>query len=164
MNLSTLKPAEGSVKQRKRVGRGQGSGMGGTSTRGHKGAQSRSGYSRKLSFEGGQMPLQRRVPKFGFKNPTRVEYKPINLDTIQALIQGTNPTTVDMAFLQEHGLATKRDLIKILNRGEFTANVEIVAHGFSASAKEAIEKAGGKATVLPRNASSQTQSTEVGND
>lgn len=164
MNLSTLKPAEGSVKQRKRVGRGQGSGMGGTSTRGHKGAQSRSGYSRKLSFEGGQMPLQRRVPKFGFKNPTRIEYKPINLDTIQTLVQETNPAIVDMAFLQEHGLATKRDLIKILNRGEFTANVEIVAHGFSASARAAIEKTGGKATVLPRNPSSQTQSTEVGND
>ncbi len=164
MNLSTLKPAEGSVKQRKRVGRGQGSGMGGTSTRGHKGAQSRSGYSRKLSFEGGQMPLQRRVPKFGFKNPTRVEYKPVNLDTIQALVQETNTTVIDLTFLQDHGLATKKDLIKVLNRGEFTSAVEIIAHGFSASAKEAIEKAGGKATILQRNASTQTQSTEVGND
>lgn len=164
MNLSTLKPAEGSVKQRKRVGRGQGSGMGGTSTRGHKGAQSRSGYSRKLSFEGGQMPLQRRVPKFGFKNPTRVEYKPINLDTIQILAQQTGATVVDLALLQEHGLAAKKDLIKVLNRGEFTSAVEIIVHGFSATAKEAIEKAGGKATVISRSVSTQTQSTEVGND
>lgn len=164
MNLSTLKPAEGSVKQRKRVGRGQGSGMGGTSTRGHKGAQSRSGYSRKLSFEGGQMPLQRRVPKFGFKNPTRVEYKPINLDTIQILAQETGVTVVDLALLQEHGLAAKKDLIKVLNRGGFTSAVEVIVHGFSASAKEAIEKAGGKATVISRSASTQTQSTEVGND
>ena len=166
MNLSTLKPAEGSVKQRKRVGRGQGSGMGGTSTRGHKGAQSRSGYSRKLSFEGGQMPLQRRVPKFGFKNPTRVEYKPINLDAIQTLVESTGATVVDFAFLQEHGLANRKDLIKVLNRGEFTAAVEVIAHGFSATAKEAIEKAGGKATVLQRNAPKETPSTEteVGND
>lgn len=150
MNLSTLKPAEGSVKQRKRVGRGQGSGMGGTSTRGHKGAQSRSGYSRKLSFEGGQMPLQRRVPKFGFKNPTRVEYKPINLDAIQALVESTGATVVDLAFLQEHGLAAKKDLVKVLNRGEFTVAVEIVAHGFSNTAKDAIEKAGGKVTVFQK--------------
>ncbi len=138
--------------------------MGGTSTRGHKGAQSRSGYSRKLSFEGGQMPLQRRVPKFGFKNPTRVEYKPINLDAIQALVESTGATVVDLSFLQEHGLATRKDLIKVLNRGEFTAAIEVIAHGFSATAKEAIEKAGGKATVLQRNASTQTPSTEVGND
>ena len=147
MNLSNLKPAKGSTKERKRVGRGQGSGTGGTSTRGHKGAQSRSGYSRKLHFEGGQMPLQRRVPKFGFKNPTRVEYKPINLDTLQALFEKTNNAVIDAAVLQQNGLMGKGDLIKILNRGELTAAVEVYAHGFSASAKEAIEKAGGKAIV-----------------
>ena len=147
MNLSNLKPAKGSVRERKRVGRGQGSGMGGTSTRGHKGAQSRSGYSRKLHFEGGQMPLQRRVPKFGFKNPTRVEYKPINLDTLQALFDKTNSSVIDVALLQQNGLMGKGDLIKILNRGELTAAIEIYAHGFSASAKETIEKLGGKAIV-----------------
>lgn len=147
MNLSNLKPAKGSTKERKRVGRGQGSGMGGTSTRGHKGAQSRSGYSRKLHFEGGQMPLQRRVPKFGFKNPTRVEYKPINLDTLQALFEKTNVAVIDAALLQQNGLMGKGDLVKILNRGELTAAVEVHAHGFSASAKEAIEKVGGKAIV-----------------
>ena len=152
MNLSNLKPAKGSVKERKRVGRGQGSGMGGTSTRGHKGAQSRSGYSQKLNFEGGQMPLQRRVPKFGFKNPTRVEYKPINLDSIQALVEKFGVTVVDVAFLQQHGLAGKKDLIKILNRGELTVTVEVHAHAFSASAKEAIEKAGGKAVVPAKEA------------
>lgn len=147
MNLSNLKPAKGSTKERKRVGRGQGSGTGGTSTRGHKGAQSRSGYSRKLHFEGGQMPLQRRVPKFGFKNPTRVEYKPINLDTLQALFEKTNATVIDATLFQQNGLMGKGDLIKILNRGELTAAIEVHAHGFSASAKEAIEKAGGKAIV-----------------
>jgi large subunit ribosomal protein L15 len=147
MNLSNLKPAKGSTKERKRVGRGQGSGMGGTSTRGHKGAQSRSGYSRKLHFEGGQMPLQRRVPKFGFKNPTRVEYKPINLDTLQALFDKTSMAVIDADVLRENGLMGKGDLIKILNRGELTASVEVHAHAFSASAKDAIEKAGGKAIV-----------------
>lgn len=152
MNLSNLKPAKGSVKERKRVGRGQGSGMGGTSTRGHKGAKSRSGYSQKLNFEGGQMPLQRRVPKFGFKNPTRVEYKPINLDSIQALVEKFGATVVDVAFLQQHGLAGKKDLIKILNRGELSAAVEVHAHAFSSSAKEAIEKAGGKAVVPAKEA------------
>lgn len=150
MNLSNIKPAKGSVSQRKRVGRGQGSGMGGTSTRGHKGAQSRSGYSRKLNFEGGQMPLQRRVPKFGFKNPTRVEYKPINLDTLQALAIDANVTVVDFAFLREHGFAGKNDLIKVLNRGEVTSALEVSAHAFSATAKEAIEKAGGKVTIIER--------------
>jgi len=147
MNLSNLKPAKGSTKERKRVGRGQGSGMGGTSTRGHKGAQSRSGYSRKLHFEGGQMPLQRRVPKFGFKNPTRVEYKPINLDTLQELFEKTNNVVIDATVLRQNGLMGKGDLIKILNRGELTAAIEIHAHAFSASAKEAIEKSGGKAIV-----------------
>ena len=150
MNLSHIKPAKGSVKQRKRVGRGQGSGMGGTSTRGHKGAQSRSGYSRKLNFEGGQMPLQRRLPKFGFTNPTRVEYKPINLDTLQELAITAGLTTIDFAVLREHGLAGKNDLIKVLSRGEVTSALEVSAHGFSSSAKEAIEKAGGKVTVIER--------------
>lgn len=156
MNLSTLKPAKGSVKERKRVGRGQGSGMGGTSTRGHKGASSRSGYSQKLNFEGGQMPLQRRVPKFGFNNPSRVEYKPINLDTIQALVEKTNATVIDVALLLENGLAGKNDLIKVLNRGTLSAALEVKANAFSASAIEAIEKAGGKATILKRSAAAET--------
>jgi large subunit ribosomal protein L15 len=147
MNLSNLRPAKGSVRERKRVGRGQGSGMGGTSTRGHKGAQSRSGYSRKMHFEGGQMPLQRRVPKFGFKNINRVEYKPLNLDSIQTLVDETKVTVINLDFLLQHGLVSKKDLVKILSRGEITTAVEIHAHAFSASAKEAIEKAGGKAIV-----------------
>lgn len=126
--------------------------MGGTSTRGHKGAQSRSGYSRKVHFEGGQMPLQRRVPKFGFKNINRVEYKPLNLDSIQALVEETKATVVDMDFLLQHGLVSKKDLVKVLNRGELTAAVEVHAHAFSSSAKEAIEKAGGKAIVPVKQA------------
>lgn len=147
MNLSNLRPAKGSVRERKRVGRGQGSGMGGTSTRGHKGAQSRSGYSRKTHFEGGQMPLQRRVPKFGFKNINRIEYKPLNLDSIQALVSQFNVTVVDMDFMLQHGLVSKKDRVKVLSRGELTLPLEVHAHAFSASAKEAIEKAGGKAIV-----------------
>ena len=146
MNLSSLKPAKGSTKVSKRLGRGTGSGMGGTSTRGHKGAQSRSGYSRKSGFEGGQMPLQRRVPKFGFKNPNRVEYKAVNLDTLQALVAEKNITLLDKEVLLNNGLVGKGDLVKILSRGEFTASVEIIADAFSASAIAAIEKAGGKAT------------------
>lgn len=148
MNLSSLKPAAGSVRANKRVGRGTGSGRGGTSTRGHKGAQSRSGYSAKRSFEGGQMPLQRRVPKFGFTNINRVEYKAINLDAIQALVEKTGVTVVSFDMLRENGLANKKDLVKILNRGEVTSSIEVHAHGFSASAIEAIEKAGGKAIKL----------------
>jgi large subunit ribosomal protein L15 len=148
MNLSNLRPAKGAVKDRKRIGRGQGSGMGGTSTRGHKGAQSRSGYSQKLHFEGGQMPLQRRVPKFGFKNINRVEYKAINLDAIQALVEKTGVTLLDANFFQTNGLVGKRDLVKILGRGELTSAIEIHAHGFSGSAKEAIEKAGGKTVLI----------------
>lgn len=147
MNLSSLKPAEGSIKQRKRVGRGQGSGRGGTSTRGHKGAQSRSGYSRKRGFEGGQMPLQRRVPKFGFKNINRVEYKAINLDTLEALATEFKLKKIDFNTLREHGLVSKADLVKVLNRGTISSAVEIHAKGFSASAKAAIEAAGGKAIV-----------------
>jgi large subunit ribosomal protein L15 len=148
MNLSSLKPAQGSVKVRKRVGRGAGSGLGGTSARGHKGAQSRSGYSAKRGFEGGQMPLQRRVPKFGFKNINRIEYKAINLDAIQLLVEKTNATVVDLSLLRSNGLIGKNDLVKVLNRGELKAAVEVQANGFSASAIESIEKAGGKATKL----------------
>lgn len=148
MNLSSLKPAAGSVRANKRIGRGTGSGRGGTSTRGHKGAQSRSGYSAKRSFEGGQMPLQRRVPKFGFNNINRVEYKALNLDIIQALVDKTGSTVVDLDIMRNNGLANKKDLIKVLNRGEITAAVEVHAHGFSKSAIEAIEKAGGKAVKL----------------
>ena len=146
MNLSNLKPANGSRKQRKRVGRGEGSGHGGTSTRGHKGAKSRSGYSRKIGFEGGQQPLQRRVPKFGFTNPNRVEYKGINLDTLQELIDRKKLKSVTVADLMENGLAGKRDLVKILGRGELKSGVSIQAHKFSATAKAAIEAAGGEAT------------------
>ena len=145
MNLSNLKPADGSRKQRKRVGRGEGSGHGGTSTRGHKGAKSRSGYSRKIGVEGGQQPLQRRVPKFGFTNPNRVEYKGINLDTLQELIDRKKLKAVTVADLMENGLAGKRDLVKILGRGELKSGVSIQAHKFSATAKAAIEAAGGEA-------------------
>jgi large subunit ribosomal protein L15 len=143
MNLTNLKPAEGSTKARKRIGRGQGSGRGGTSTRGHKGAKSRSGYSRKIGFEGGQMPLQRRVPKFGFKNINRVEYKGINLDSIQELIDNKKIKEITREILVDNGLASKKDLIKILGRGEIKSSVKITAHKFSASAQAAIEKAGG---------------------
>ena len=148
MKLHTLKPAEGSTKAKKRVGRGQGSGHGGTSTRGHKGAKSRSGYKSKIGFEGGQMPLQRRVPKFGFKNINRVEYKGINLDTIQILIDKSKPKTITTQLLVENGLANKKDLIKILGRGELTIKLEVKANAFSKTAVEAIEKAGGKAVTL----------------
>ncbi len=148
MRLNTLKPAEGSTKSSKRIGRGQGSGRGGTSTRGHKGAKSRSGYSRKSGFEGGQMPLQRRVPKFGFTSPNRVEYKAINLDTLQALADKTGASTITNETLVENGLAAKNDLIKVLGRGELKAKVEVTAHKFSAAATAAIEKAGGTVTNL----------------
>jgi large subunit ribosomal protein L15 len=147
MKLSSLKPAEGSVKTRKRVGRGQGSGLGGTSARGHKGAQSRSGYSRKPGFEGGQMPLQRRVPKFGFKNINRVEYKAINLDTLQALAESAGLKVINFETLYSNGLVSKSDLVKILSRGALTSALEIHAKGFSSAAKTAIEAAGGKAIV-----------------
>ena len=148
MRLHTLKPAEGSVKTRKRVGRGQGSGRGGTSTRGHKGAQSRSGYSKKSGFEGGQMPLQRRIPKFGFKNRNRVEYKGINLDVLQALADKTKAKDINIEVLHENGLAGLKDLVKILGRGELKAKVNVTAHAFSASAAQAIESAGGSVTKL----------------
>ena len=147
MKLSSLKPAEGSVKTRKRVGRGQGSGLGGTSARGHKGAQSRSGYSRKRGFEGGQMPLQRRVPKFGFKNINRVEFKAINLDTLQALAESTGSKVINFDVLYTNGLVSKSDLVKILSRGTLSSAIEVHAKGFSSAAKAAIEAAGGQAIV-----------------
>jgi len=148
MNLSNLKPAEGSIKQRKRIGRGPGSGRGGTSTRGHKGAKSRSGHSTKIGFEGGQMPLQRRVPKFGFKNPNRVEYVGINLDVLQGLADKYDLSVIDFETLRSHGLASKKDLVKILGRGELTAKVEVKAHAFSKTAQQAIEAAGGSIVKL----------------
>ena len=148
MNLSSLQPAEGSVKNRKRIGRGTGSGRGGTSTRGHKGAKSRSGYSAKSGFEGGQMPLQRRVPKFGFKNFNRVEFAGVNLDILQSLLDREATITIDFAFLKAHGLVSKNDKIKILGRGELKSSVEVHAHAFSKTAIEAIEKAGGKTVTL----------------
>jgi large subunit ribosomal protein L15 len=148
MKLHTLKPAEGSVKSRKRIGRGQGSGRGGTSTRGHKGAKSRSGYKTKLGFEGGQMPLQRRVPKFGFKSLNKVVYKPINLNVLQELAAQLNTDTINMETLVSKGLVSKNDVVKVLGSGELTAKLNVSAHSFSASAVEAIEKVGGTVNKL----------------
>jgi len=148
MDLSNLKPAEGSVKNRKRIGRGQGSGRGGTSTRGHKGAQSRSGYSSKRGFEGGQMPLHRRLPKFGFKNFNRVEYRGINLEILQKLAESKRISVIDPDILKINGLTAKNDRIKILGKGELTLKLEVTAHAFSKSAQEAIEKLGGSITKL----------------
>lgn len=150
MDLSNLKPAEGSVKnQGKRIGRGQGSGKGGTATRGHKGAKSRSGYSKKLGFEGGQMPLQRRVPKFGFTNINRVEYQGLNLDTLQKLVDEKKiKDSVDLETLVSMGLAGKNELVKILGRGELKTKLTVTAHKFTATAKAAIEAAGGEAVTL----------------
>lgn len=148
MKLNTLKPAEGSVKSRKRVGRGQGSGRGGTSTRGHKGAKSRSGYSQKMGFEGGQMPLQRRIPKFGFKKPGRIAFKPVNLDALQDLVEKTKAKEITVELLHQNGIIGKADIVKILGRGELKSKVNVTAHQFSASAVEAIEKLGGKVTKL----------------
>lgn len=143
MNLSNLQPAEGSIKNRKRIGRGIGSGRGGTSTRGHKGAGSRSGYKSKIGFEGGQMPLQRRLPKVGFNPINRTEYVGINLDALQALADKFNLTAIDFKTFQEHGLASKNDLVKILGRGEVKSKLDVKAHAFSASAQKAIEAVGG---------------------
>ena len=151
MNLSNLQPAEGSThNQNKRLGRGEGSGKGGTSARGHKGAKSRSGYSKKIGFEGGQMPLQRRVPKFGFTNINRKEYEGVNLDTLQALVDNGIITdgTVDMTVLVANRLATKNEIVKILGRGELTTKLKVTAHKFTATAKAAIEAAGGEAVTL----------------
>ncbi len=149
MSLNNLKPAKGSVKSTKRIARGEGSGHGGTATRGHKGAKSRSGYSRKIGFEGGQMPLQRRVPKFGFTNVNRKEYNGINLDKLQALVDSGKVTdTVNLAVLVENGLANKNDLIKILGGGELKAKLDVTVHKFTGTAKAAVEAAGGKAVTL----------------
>lgn len=148
MKLENLKPAAGSTKTERRIGRGSGSGMGGTSTRGHKGAKSRSGYSSKAGFEGGQMPLQRRVPKFGFKNPGKVTYKVLNLDDLQKLAETYSINTMDLAFFQGHGLISKKDKIKVLGRGEVKANVTVTAHSFSETAKAHIEKAGGSTNLV----------------
>ncbi|MDO5461685.1 MAG: 50S ribosomal protein L15 [Bacteroidales bacterium] len=148
MKLNSLKPAEGSTKTRKRIGRGPGSGLGGTSTRGHKGAKSRSGYSKKIGFEGGQMPLQRRVPKFGFKNINRVEYKAINIGVVQALADEKQLTKVTVADLIAAGFVSSKHLVKILGNGEITAKLEVEAHAFSKSAVAAIEAQGGSAVKL----------------
>jgi large subunit ribosomal protein L15 len=148
MDLSNLKPAKGSTKTRKRIGRGQGSGKGGTSTRGHKGAKSRSGYSQKIGFEGGQMPLHRRVPKWGFKNRNRVEYRGINLDVLQKLFDEKKTAVIDPEILYANGLVGKKDLIKILGRGELKAKLEIKANAFSDKAKQAIEALGGVASII----------------
>jgi large subunit ribosomal protein L15 len=146
MKLNELKPANGSVKNNYRRGRGQGSGGGGTATRGHKGAQSRSGYSAKRGFEGGQMPLQRRLPKFGFKNINRIEHRGINLDTLQKLVEKTKATEINLDLLVTNGLAHKNDLVKILGRGELKSKVDVKIHAFTASAKKAIEEKGGTVT------------------
>ena len=148
MDLSSLKPAAGSTHREKRIGRGQGSGKGGTSTRGHKGAKSRSGYKSKIGFEGGQMPLQRRVPKFGFKNINRVEYKAINVGMLQALAERDNLTVIDRDVLVQAGLMSKNDLLKVLGDGALTTKLEVKANAFSAKAIAAIEAAGGTVVKL----------------
>lgn len=148
MNLNNLKPAKGSTKRSKRIGRGQGSGKGGTSTRGHKGAQSRSGYSRKRGFEGGQMPLYRRLPKFGFKNISRKEFAGINIDVLQKLADEKGITVFDKEIFVANGLISKNELIKILGRGELKSKIEVKANAFSKSAISAIEAKGGKATKI----------------
>lgn len=148
MGLNNLTPAEGAVKKGKRVGRGEGSGKGGTSTRGHKGAKSRSGYSKKVGFEGGQMPLQRRVPKFGFTNINRKEFKGINLDTLQSIASAKGITEFNQDTLIENGLANRNSLIKILGRGSVESKLTVKAHSFSKSAKEAIEAKGGSVETI----------------
>ncbi len=148
MELHSLKPAKGSVKSRKRIARGQGSGRGGTSTRGHKGAKSRSGYKIKRGFEGGQMPLQMRLPKIGFKNPTRVEYVALNLDELQAFSEKHDVTDIDLALLTEKRYIRKNDRIKVLGRGDVSKKLNVKAHAFSASAKEKIESNGGTAELI----------------
>lgn len=148
MKLHTLKPAEGSTKNRKRIGRGPGSGRGGTSTRGHKGAKQRSGYKKKIGFEGGQMPLQRRLPKFGFKNINRVEYKAINVSTLQALAESKKLTAIGVEDLRNAGFISKNQLVKILANGELTIKIDVTAHAFSKKAEEAITATGGTVTKL----------------
>ena len=148
MKLHTLKPASGSTHSRKRIGRGPGSGMGGTTTRGHKGAKQRSGYSKKIGFEGGQMPLQRRLPKFGFKNINRVEYKAINLSTIQGLAEAKGLQKVGVEELIAAGFISSKQLVKVLGNGQITSAIEVLAHAFSKSAETAIQAAGGTATKI----------------
>ena len=148
MNLSNLTPAVGSVKTRKRIGRGTGSGLGGTSTKGHKGQKSRSGYSKKIGFEGGQMPIQRRLPKFGFKNVNRVEYKAINIETLEALSKSANITKIGLSELREAGFLSKTALVKILGKGALTVKIDVEANAFSKSAEEAIVAAGGTVVKL----------------
>ena len=155
MNLHTLTPAQNSTKGSKRVGRGQGSGKGGTSTRGHKGAQSRSGYSRKIGFEGGQMPIYRILPKRGFKNINRVEYSAINISTLQRIFEKTNIAEITPEVMISNGLAKKKDLIKILGKGELSCQLTVTAHAFSATAKEAIEKNGGSVNIIGAPADQQ---------
>jgi len=150
MDLSKLKPAEGATKKEKRIGRGQGSGRGGTSTKGHKGQKADTGYNRRRGFEGGQTPLVRRVPKFGFTNPTRVEYKGINLDALQALMEKNGIKSIDPQVMRENGLIARNDLVKILGRGEVKAAYEVKAHAFSATAKAAIESKGGTVETVNR--------------
>ena len=148
MKLHTLKPSEGSIGREKRIGRGEGSGHGGTSTRGHKGAQSRSGYSRKLGFEGGQMPIQSRLPKFGFNNPNKVEYKAVNLATLQALSEKTGLSAITVDTMIENGLVARKDLVKVLGNGELTVKLDVTAHAFSKSAVAKIEAAQGSTTLI----------------
>lgn len=148
MSLNNLKPAQGSVRKSKRIARGEGSGHGGTATRGHKGAKSRSGYKSKIGFEGGQMPLQRRVPKFGFHNPNRVEYSAINLDALQTLSEKLGIESIGLQELRDNGLMSKNDKVKILGRGELKAKLTVEAHAFSATAKQVIEAAGGEVKTV----------------
>ena len=148
MKLENLKPAKGATHNSKRVGRGQGSGQGGTATRGTKGAQARAGYEHKVGFEGGQMPIQRRLPKFGFKNPTRVEYKAVNVAAVQAVAEALSVSEINTEDLVRAGLASKNDLVKVLGNGELTAALNITAHAFSKTAVSKIEAAGGKAIVI----------------
>ena len=147
-DLSKLKPAKGAVKDNKRIGRGQGSGYGGTSGKGHKGQKADTGYNRRRGFEGGQTPLVRRLPKFGFTNPTRVEYKGINLDALQAMADKTGVKSIDIATMRKNGLVSRNDLVKILGRGELKGAIEVKAHAFSATAKAAIEAKGGKTEIV----------------
>lgn len=155
MELHNLKPAKGSTKKDKRIARGQGSGHGGTATRGHKGAKSRSGYKRKRAFEGGQMPLQRRIPKRGFKNVNRVDYVAVNVERLQALAEKHNVNTFDLENLKKLGVIKGRDLVKVLGSGELTSTINVTAHAFSASAKSAIEAKGGTATVFAKPAATE---------
>ena len=148
MELNNLKPAKGSTRTKKRIGRGQGSGTGGTATRGHKGQKSRSGYSRKIGFEGGQMPLQRRVPKFGFRNINRIEYKGVNVSSLQDLVDNKKITEIDVDTLKAAGLISKNDLVKILGNGNLSAKINVKAHAFSKKAKELIEAAKGTTEVI----------------